>query len=407
MSNRKLIAGTRYLIPGKLGTWNLELCILSWGFDPERQGGIARFCIELAIGFRRLGMDVELWGLLAQATAREQRERQRLHAMGVQTHAVPPYRGEPQTALTAMITTVLHVRHAHLQYVSVHGALAELCGLAIAANSHVPVIRTIHSEREWYKRPRLGRLVDHAYARWGLGEIGVSSHITAMINERRRRAAAHTLARWIPPISNQVVIEQAASITQAEARARLDIPVDAYVIGSVGRFTIQKGYDVLVEAVALLRDAGTDLQVYIVGEGPLEAQLRGQIVRLQLQSRVHLLAPRADIGYFLRALDLSVSCSRWEGMSASIHEAALCGLPIVCTTVSGTDDLQRVIDDPLLTCPPDDPHALAQQILAAKWKAKNHEPKTTFGQVFTHEAIAQAYVDYFETTIRYDPKSKI
>lgn len=383
----------------------MKLFIVSWGFDPERQGGIARFCIELALGMRSQGVDVELWGVLAQDTARERQERQRLETLGVRTRIVPPQRGEAQTTLTAVLMIVHSVRQELPDYVSVHGALAELCGLAIMASTRVSVIRSVHSEREWYKRPGLGVLVDQMYAQRGSGEIGVSSRITEVINRRRLQAGAQPPARWIPPISNARVVEQAYELTRFEARRRLDIPSHAYVVGSIGRFTPQKGYDTLVDASALLRDRGHDLQMYIVGEGPLEAQLQEQIERLSLTDRVHLLPPRAEVGHFLRALDLFVSCSRWEGMSLSVQEATLCGLPVVCTDVSGTDDLQRVLDRPLLVCPPDDPAALAQQIVIAKQgmgdegQAISHGSSVAaHGQIFTPESIAQAYMKYFETT---------
>ncbi len=395
-----------------------NILILGWGFDPQRQGGIARFCNELAVGLQRLGLGVEVWGLLGQGTAREHAERQRLHALGIPTRVVPPYRGEAQTTLTAALMIAQHVHQHRFGYVSVHGVLAELCGLFIRARSRVPVVRTVHSEREWYKRPRLGTLVDQVYARWGAGEIGVSTRITATINARRARAELPHRARYIPPIGNYALIKQAASITQSDARTRLNIPQHAYVIGSVGRWTPQKGYDVLINAVARLRDVGTDLQVYMVGDGPLEAQLRQQIAQLQLANRVQLLPPRADIEQFLRALDLFVSSSRWEGMSLSVQEAALCGLPVVCTDVSGTNDLMRLFGDQLHVCPPDDSVALARQILQAKQETGNKEQGTKNRElsdfsifrssnftIWTPEVIAQAYLDYFQTVDDNHPKS--
>lgn len=383
-----------------------NILILSWGFDPQLQGGIARFCNELGVGLQRLGMAVEVWGLLGQGTAREHAERQRLHALGVSTRVVPPYRAEAQTTLTAALMTVQHVRRQHFRYISVHGVLAELCGVLIQARSRVCVVRTVHSECEWYKRPRLGRLVDQAYARRSAGEIGVSSRITTTINTRRATTGSGYLARFIPPIGNAALIEQAAAITQTDARARLGIPQDTYVVGSVGRLTPQKGYDVLIDAVARLRAAGTDLHVYIVGDGPLEEQLHEQIVQLQLADRVQLLPPRANIEQFLRAMDVFVSSSRWEGMSLSVQEAALCGLPVVCTDVSGTDDLLRLFGDQLHVCPPDDPEALAEQILQAKHGTRNteHGTRQPGNMIWTPEAIAQAYLNYFQTVDGNHPK---
>src|SRR5262249_34424095 len=157
----------------------MRVILLSWGFDPERQGGIARFCNQLAESLQRLGIQTEVIGLLRQDTARERHERERLEAQGVHTELAPSY-GDHPIAAGRIARWLLGTIHKDSQtYVSVHGALAELCSLMIKMSSRrLKVVRTVHSEREWYKRPRFGKAVDLLSAVLLDGEIGVSTSIT-------------------------------------------------------------------------------------------------------------------------------------------------------------------------------------------------------------------------------------
>src|SRR5262249_5119025 len=139
-------------------------------------------------------------------------------------------------------------------YVSVHGALAELCSLMIKMSSRrLKVVRTVHSERGRYKGPPFGKAVDLFSAVLPDRESGVSTSISSRINTRRRQLRRSALARFIPPITSHSVLEQFGRLTATQARAIFNMPGDGYIIGSVGRCTPQKGFDTLIGAVSLLR----------------------------------------------------------------------------------------------------------------------------------------------------------
>jgi glycosyltransferase involved in cell wall biosynthesis len=376
---------------------SLNILLLSWGFDPERQGGIARFCIQLAHSLRNHGANVEMWGLIGQETEREKLEQRLLEERGIRTHVLPTGRNELESMFRAIISTVRRVRRQDDLYVSLHGALADLCGLFIKSMSHSTVIRTVHSEREWYKRPRLGRGVDNASARWLDGEIGVSSKISGIINQRRKSVNASALAEFIPPITNPSLIDQYQRVSQQEARQRLGIPSDKLIIGSVGRFTPQKATDILIRAAALLKEQAIDYRLYIVGEGPLENSLLQLIANLNLESHVQLLAPREEISLFLRSLDLYVSSSRWEGLSLSVLEATLCHLPIVSTVVSGTRDIERLLNVQLYKCNLDNPQNMAQKIIRASKESDQSKIRAMRlgSSPFNPDTVAARYLSYF------------
>lgn len=106
-------------------------------------------------------------------------------------------------------------------------------------------------------------------------------------------------------------------------------------IGSLGRLHPVKGYDVLVEAMALLKRSGfrppAPIELAIAGEGAQRAALERQIEAHGLSEIIRLpgfaTAPRS----FLAGLHLYVQPSRSEGFCIAMHEAMQAGLPVVAS----------------------------------------------------------------------------
>jgi glycosyltransferase involved in cell wall biosynthesis len=112
------------------------------------------------------------------------------------------------------------------------------------------------------------------------------------------------------------------------------------VVGSLGRLHQQKGYDVLMQAVALLPEAVRGkLAVVIWGEGPERPALENLRAQLSLLDSVFLPGQRADAVAALPKLDLYVQPSRFEGTPNAVMEAAAAGVPVVASAVDGLFDL--------------------------------------------------------------------
>lgn len=95
-------------------------------------------------------------------------------------------------------------------------------------------------------------------------------------------------------------------------------------IGSLGRLHPVKGYDVLADAVNILRNRGIDARVTIGGDGAERAALEGL---LDLAGYVE--QPRD----FLAGLHLYIQPSRSEGLCVAAHEAMQAGLPVIASAV--------------------------------------------------------------------------
>jgi glycosyltransferase involved in cell wall biosynthesis len=148
-------------------------------------------------------------------------------------------------------------------------------------------------------------------------------------------------------------------------RAALGIPPRDVVLAAVGSLIPRKGVDVLLAALALLRQRGPSNyrhHLLVVGEGPERPTLQALAVSLGVEKATHFLGERADVGAVLRdATDIAVSASRQETLGLSLLEAALCGLPVVATAIP--PHREAVLDQETgLLVPPEAPEPLARAI---------------------------------------------
>ncbi|ATC24380.1 MULTISPECIES: glycosyltransferase [Caulobacter] len=126
-------------------------------------------------------------------------------------------------------------------------------------------------------------------------------------------------------------------IFQADPEAPVAKAADSgkFTIGSLGRLHPNKGYDVLIEALARLRDTSPararTLQVLIAGDGPARADLQRRVAELKLTNVwfVGFVAP----GPFLALLNGYVQPSHHEGFGIAAHEAMCAGLPVIASPV--------------------------------------------------------------------------
>jgi starch synthase len=144
----------------------------------------------------------------------------------------------------------------------------------------------------------------------------------------------------IASIPNPIDTDEWRPEDRGAARDALGIPRDAQVVGWHGRVSInKKGLDVLVDALASLRERATseDTRLLLVGSGHDDARLRTALGALD--GGVHwvnrLVDDRAELRGLLAAADVYAFPSRHEGFAVAVVEAMACGLPVVAADASG------------------------------------------------------------------------
>ncbi len=185
-------------------------------------------------------------------------------------------------------------------------------------------------------------------------------------------------------------------------RAELGIPDGAPVVGSVGLLNDAKGYDVLLDALALM---DRDVHAVVLGHGEREQALTERAHRLGLAERWHLAGWRDEVHSAHDAFDVFVLSSRWEGMSYALMEAMAAGLPCVSTAVNGSDTLLGGEDGRDPPCgalvPREDPAALAAALTglladrarAAEWGSRS---AARIAQRFTLEHMLDRTLAVYE-----------
>jgi glycosyltransferase involved in cell wall biosynthesis len=188
----------------------------------------------------------------------------------------------------------------------------------------------------------------------------------AVVDPTAVEAAA---ARWGVPAEHVATLPLPAASVETmprpAARAALGLPLDGTLVGVVGRLSVkQKGQDVLLRAVASLRDRGVDVAVVLAGNGRDAGLLRSLAAALGLSDRLHLLGNLATADAVYSAVDLVAIPSLFEGLPLVALEALAAGTPGVASDVDGL----RAVWPAEWRVPPSDAQALAAalaRVLAA------------------------------------------
>jgi len=124
----------------------------------------------------------------------------------------------------------------------------------------------------------------------------------------------------------------------------------------------EKGHETLVTAIAKYEAMLDNCIFLFAGEGVLRPKIEQMVAGLNLQSKIRFLGRRTDVIVLLKASDVFVLPSYFEGLPRSVAEAMAAGLPVIATAVSGTPEL---VDNGVtgLLVPPKDYKALGEAMV--------------------------------------------
>ena len=117
-------------------------------------------------------------------------------------------------------------------------------------------------------------------------------------------------------------------------RSELGIPVDAFVIGHVGRFEEQKNHRFLIDIVAEIAKREPKMHLLLIGDGSMRSAIEQKVVQKGLANHVTFAGLRPDVPrLMLGAMDLFLLPSIHEGLGLVLIEAQAAGLPCVFSDV--------------------------------------------------------------------------
>jgi len=134
------------------------------------------------------------------------------------------------------------------------------------------------------------------------------------------------------------------------SRDKLGMKKDRFYLISIGRLVERKGFKYLIQAMKSLPE---EIELNLIGDGPLEEDLKGLTKKLKVNSRVHFLGFVSEEKKFqyLANSDLYVLSSLHEGFGIVLQEAMQVGLPLVSTNNGGQIDILNNDENALLVEP--------------------------------------------------------
>ncbi len=224
------------------------------------------------------------------------------------------------------------VVHTHLYRSCIYGRLAaRLAGTPV-------VVTTEHSIGETHlERRRMTLGVRTLYLATDLcsdATIAVSDAVA------QRLTVWGVAARKIEIIPNGLDFTRVAYDAAARDRIRgeFDLPLDAYVIGVLGRLDPIKRFDLVIRSAAPLLD--DQHRLLIVGDGQIRPDLEAQAQRQGVAELVTFAGERHDVAAMLSSLDLFVASSEQETFGLSVLEALTNGIPALYTTCPALEGIE-------------------------------------------------------------------
>lgn len=184
--------------------------------------------------------------------------------------------------------------------------------------------------------------------RWMLDRIDGVILCNEQAKDLYRDRCRGGLSKWhyLPIVQDEQYLQRQVALAQAETaalRSRYAIPDGRAVILYVGRLDKVKNLPRLLEAFKLVIDEGLDLQLLIVGDGPLDAELRQQATTLSLEERVTFAGKQqgSDLYAHYGLGDALILPSTYEPFGATVAEALALGMPVAVSEVAGSCPLVR------------------------------------------------------------------
>jgi glycosyltransferase involved in cell wall biosynthesis len=362
------------------------------------QGGAELFCIELAKRLDPARFAITVCGLWRHGFGYEDKWMDELRRHGIQVLTTSPWTGSRrQDARTSLRFLRNYFRDGQrVDIVNSHSAFADIAALWLRVlGATRATVRTLHSELEWYRHPVQGAILNNIIFPLAFDvETGVSQRVVANLN---RRPLARFLCHRAQVIYNAIDHERLASvqIDIAAKKKSLGLALEGPVIGNVGRFTKQKGHIYFLEMAYLLLKRDPRCEFILIGTGELLPEMKARARDMGLGDRLHFLGPRSDVEELLKVMDVFVSSSLWEGLPTVLLEAMAIGVPVVATSVSGSEELVKDGHTGLLV-PPADAGSLSDAVWRLLHDPELAERLVAAGRQWSRQFAIDSSVEQYE-----------
>lgn len=187
---------------------------------------------------------------------------------------------------------------------------------SILKNRNISLFHTIHSEPKKDVN-RIDKFFNKiAFTKLKCTPIALTDKLANSINE-------------FYGINNSIVLNNGIDLdtfrnencNKYNIREEYNISSDSFLIGHVGRFSVEKNHDFLIDVFYEYKNLNSKAVLFLVGEGKLKENIKNKVERLKIEDSVIFLGLRNDVARILSSLDLFLFPSIYEGFPVTLIEA--------------------------------------------------------------------------------------
>jgi len=241
------------------------------------------------------------------------------------------------------------VLHAHDYKTDVVAALFGRC-------FRIPVVSTLHGNVTRTRRLSTYYKVD----RWALRRMRQVICVSRDLVDEAIQAGVPS--DRVSLIDNAIdLAKYRRTMSRVDAKHRLGVDPNTFLVGAVGRLMPEKGFDILIRAMTRLQSLPQPPSLVIAGDGAEHGRLSALVDGLKCNAFVRLLGHRTDVAEILQACDVFVLSSRREASPNVVLEAMALETPVIATRIAGVPDMITDGETGILV-EPENPSALAEAV---------------------------------------------
>jgi glycosyltransferase involved in cell wall biosynthesis len=299
--------------------------------------GVSKILFQLAQQLRKNGNKIIVVSSNGEAC------RSVLNWEGINHYQIPIGKKNPVSFIVGVLLIAHIVRKEKINIINSHHRWASFLCFPVAKLTGTPLITTYHGIHEGKQFLSV----------WGNRIICVS-----------KDAQKHLMEYFRIPAERITIIHNGTAIPErnsGETGNKYSIPAGTTVIGCIARLSVEKDHETLLKAMTLIVKKHPDALLILVGDGPLENEIKKIVSELHIEKSVRLLGQIDDVANFIQHVNFTVLSSKTEGLPLCVLESLALEKPVIATSVG---DIPEIIVDGLngLLVPPQNAEKLADAI---------------------------------------------
>ena len=375
----------------------MKVLLTGRGFDSRGEHAVGVFELDQAKALKSLGHDVRFAAVDTRSVLRSRPWgiwEYELDGVPVYYISVPagrlPFRGNDRVTKLAAERLFRYVLRSGWEPDVLHSHFGAGF-LEIAGERGLPRVYTEHFSRANSAVPSAEELARQRYTYARTDRLICVSSLLAQSVKRNTGAEAVVVHN---------VVDTGVFLPEPRVDAREN---GRFRFAAGGNLIHRKGYDLLLDSLAALRDRGLAAELEILGGGEEEPALRQQAERLGISELVRFRGKvsRETMAETYRRSDAFVLASRMETFGVVYIEAMAAGLPVIATACGGPEDF--VTDENGILIPPEDENALTdamERMIRTRDRYDGTAISRSAREEFSPASIARKITDVYEELLR-------